>query len=72
MKDYTDTYMELINPLYIRSLFKTDEQFIYWYMFQPLEDLQNFLKTFEIAEDYENCIIVRDAIHDIKIKSLMN
>jgi hypothetical protein len=72
MKDLSKAYEELINPIYIRSLFKTYLEFEYWCLYQPIEDLQNFLKVFEEIEDYENCIIIRDCINEIKLIQIKN
>jgi hypothetical protein len=72
MKDLSKAYEELINPIYIRSLFKTDLEFEYWCLYQPIEDLQNFLKVFEEIEDYENCIIIRDCINEVKLLQIKN
>lgn len=72
MKDYSKVYEELMNPIYIRSLFKTDEEFEVWCLFRTITELEEMLVLFESVEDYENCIVIRDTIQEKKIKSLLN
>lgn len=62
MKKLIQAYEELINPIYIRSLIKTEERFYEWCEMGTIEDLKNTLKVFEEAEMYEDCAIIKKAL----------
>jgi hypothetical protein len=53
-----EKYLEITNPLNIKSFFKTDNEFISWLETGSIEDLKHTLKAFENEELYEDCIII--------------
>ena len=62
MKNTIKAYEELINPIWIRSLIKTEDRFIDWCNEQTAEDLENALIVFEKEEMWSDCIIARNVM----------
>ncbi len=62
MKNTIKAYEELINPLWIRSLIKTEERFIDWCNNENIDDLECTLLVFEKEEMWNDCIIIRNVI----------
>ncbi len=62
MKNLIKAYEELINPLWIRSLIKTEERFIDWCNEGTIQDLECALLVFEKEEMWNDCIIIRNVI----------
>ena len=62
MKYLIKAYEELINPVWIRSLIKTEERFKEWCKSGTIEDLENTLIVFEKKEMWDDCIIIRDVL----------
>jgi len=62
MKDLIKAYEELINPVWIRSLIKTEARFKEWCKSGTIEDLENTLIVFEKEEMWDDCIIIRDVL----------
>jgi hypothetical protein len=62
MRNSFKAYEELINPLWIRGLIKTEERFIDWCNESSIGDLYNALIVFEREGMFEDCEIVRNAI----------
>jgi len=62
MKNVTDAYLDLIQPLNLNAYYKRDEDFWGWCMLGTIEDLECTLEAFVEAELYERCCIIRDVI----------
>lgn len=56
-------YEELCEPSYIRSI-QTEEQFIQWCNIGTGKDLECALKVFELAEMYEDCILIKQVLEE--------
>lgn len=60
-------YENIIEPSNIRLYFKTVEEFASWLETGTKEDIKCTLQTFEDAELYDDCVIIKkilDAISD--------
>ena len=58
MKNVIRAYQELINPLWIRSLIKTDERLKQWLNSESVSDLENILEVFENEGMFDDCSII--------------
>ncbi len=56
-------YEELCEPRHIRSI-QTEEQFIQWCNIGTIKDLECALKVFELAEMYEDCILIKQVLEE--------
>jgi hypothetical protein len=62
MKNSFKAYNELINPLWIRGLIKTESRFIDWCKEKTISDLEIVLMVFETEQMYSDCEIVRNVL----------
>lgn len=76
MRNSFKAYEELINPLWIRGLIKTESRFIDWCNEGTIPDLENALMVFEKEGLYLDCIIIRDVLQKkqnlVTIENLIN
>lgn len=66
MEQLNDLYLELINPNYLITLFKSDEEFRSWCECGDLDALYCTLQAFEDEELYEYCQIIFETIKTIQ------
>ena len=59
----SQAYEELCEPRHIRSI-QTEEQFIQWCNIGTVKDLECALKVFELAEMYEDCILIKQVLEE--------
>jgi len=72
MKNLIKAYEELINPIWIRSLIKTEERFIDWCNEGTISDLECTLIFFENEQMWEDCAIIRNVIQQKKNEKTIN
>ena len=56
------TYEQLIEPSNFKTLFKSRIEFESWLDLGTKTELQDTLKAFEEAEEYEICILIKNKI----------
>ena len=66
MENYTDYYLELINPKTIIESFKSVLEFQSWCECRSKEYLNDLLTDFELHERYEHCAIIFKVIQAIQ------
>lgn len=61
-----ETYEQLIEPSNFKTLFKNKREFESWLDLGTKGELQDTLKAFEKAEEYEICILIKNKISSIR------